>query len=218
VPSDNRTALDLAGSGGLAPGQPAHGPGMGSQGTLAACPPLPPVALLPGRGLSPDRGREVTEVYFAKGAFMDGAEPSSSPPSDTRASASAYRNGHGGKTSTVEIGPFTKIPNKFFGSGTAAMLGQSASLFFLALCEHANRNSDLTFKSSDKALASDTGLGTRTICDARKRLREKGLITCERASGQSFVYTLVVLSLMWVPVSERPRQKRKPRAMSVARA
>lgn len=68
MPSDNRAALDFAGSGGPAPGQPAHGPGMGSQGTLAACPHLPPVALLPGRGVAPDRGREVTDA--AKGSQL----------------------------------------------------------------------------------------------------------------------------------------------------
>ena len=112
----------------------------------------------------------------------------------------------------VEIGPYSKIPSKFFGSGTAANLKPSAALLFLALCEQANRHNSNTFKASDKALASETGLGTRTICDARKRLAERGLITCSRQMGQSYEYTIPKLSLQWVPLAERLRPKQKPRA------
>jgi hypothetical protein len=118
----------------------------------------------------------------------------------------------------VEIGPFSKVPSKFFGSGTASSLGASASLVFLALCEHANRNSSNTFKASDRALASETGLGTRTICDARKRLIEHDLISCSRENGQSFNYTIPTQSLEWVPLKQRLRAKRKPRAIHALRA
>lgn len=117
----------------------------------------------------------------------------------------------------VEIGSFTKIPNKFFGSGTASSLGTSASLLLLALYEHANRNNSNTFKTSDKALASDTGLGTRTICDARKKLTEHGHILCAREKGQSHKYTIKNLQLKWKRLEERPRQKLKPRALHAAR-
>jgi hypothetical protein len=118
----------------------------------------------------------------------------------------------------VEIGPFTKIPCKFFGSGTAASLRPSAALLFLALCEHANRINGNTFKASDRALASETGLGTRTICNARNRLIERGLISCSRQEGQSYVYTLPVFSFPWIRLEERPRQKKKPRAIHATRA
>ena len=118
---------------------------------------------------------------------------------------------------SVEIGPYTKIPNRLFGSGMAARLRPSAGYMYLALCEHANRNSSNTFSASDKALASDTGIGTRTICDARKKLIERGLISCKREKGQSFVYTLLKPSLEWKPVKERPRHKLKPRALHALR-
>jgi hypothetical protein len=119
---------------------------------------------------------------------------------------------HGKPKGSVDIGPFAKIPNRLFGSGTARDLKPSPTLIYVALCDHANRNSSKTFKASDKALASDTALSPRTICDARKRLIEKGLITCTRAEGQSYVYTLTVPSWDWIPVAERPRTKLKPRA------
>ncbi len=118
----------------------------------------------------------------------------------------------------VEIGLYSEMPSKFFGSGTASSLRPSASLVFLALCEHANRNESNTFKASDRALASETGLGTRTICDARKRLIEHGLISCSRENGQSFNYTIPSLSLKWIPLAQRPRLKRKPRALHASRA
>lgn len=117
----------------------------------------------------------------------------------------------------VEIGNFSKMPNQFFGSGCAARLGTSPTVLFLALCEQANRNSANYFAVSDRALASDTGLGPRTICDARKRLIEEGLISCLREKGRSFTYTLSKYDLRWVGMKDRPRAKRKPRALKSAR-
>ncbi len=114
--------------------------------------------------------------------------------------------------SSVDIGPFTKIPNRLFGSGMARTLKPSATVLYVALCEHANRDGNNTFRASDKALASDTNLSPRTICDARKRLIENEAITCTREEGQSYVYTLLVPSWNWLPVAKRPRSKLKPRA------
>lgn len=119
---------------------------------------------------------------------------------------------------SVDIGPYTQIPNKLFGSGTAAILGPSATLLWVALCEHANRNSENTFSVSDKSLASDTTLSPRTICDARKVLRERGFLKAERQKGTSYSYTLLPCKLGWVPVKERLREKRKPRALHAKRS
>ena len=93
----------------------------------------------------------------------------------------------------------------------ARALRPSATVLYVALCENANRKGSNTFKASDKALASETTLSTRTIRDARIRVIEKGLITVERGTGQSYTYTLSVPSLEWVPLAERPRGKLKPR-------
>ena len=117
----------------------------------------------------------------------------------------------------VEIGPFSKMPGKLFGSGTAANLGPFSRLVFLALCEHANRNSSNTFKASDRALASDTGLAPRTIGDARKRLSEHNLISFSRQEGQSFNYTIPIHSFDWTPLDQRLRSNRKPRALHASR-
>jgi hypothetical protein len=127
----------------------------------------------------------------------------SSPPSG---------KSEGKRQEGVDIGRFSMIPRMFFGSGTAATLGRPAMILFFALCEHANRNSGNSFKASDKALAADTGLGPRTICDGRKQLEERGLISCIRDAGESHFYTLPVYSFDWVKVEDRLRPKLKPRA------
>jgi hypothetical protein len=136
--------------------------------------------------------------------FPDGLQPSPTPFRVTKKV---------GAGTTVEIGGFTKIPNQLFGSGMARALRPSATVLYAALCESANRNSSNTFKASDKALASETTLSTRTICNARKKLIEKGLITVdERKKGSSYFYTLSALPLKRLPVDDRrPRGKLKPR-------
>ena len=118
----------------------------------------------------------------------------------------------------VDCGQFTKIPNKLFGSGTARELKPAATLLYLALWENANRHGKAEFKASDKALASETTLSSRTICDARKRLIETGLISCIREPGQSFTYTLPKPEMNWVPLKDRPRKKMLPRAYHAQRA
>lgn len=132
---------------------------------------------------------------------------------DSQTTSPISEGSKGKNLGTVEIGPFSKMPRMFFGSGTAAELGPSVAVLFLALCEQANRNNSNTFKASDRMLASETGLGPRTICDARKTLDERKLISCSRHDGQSYIYTLSAYSFPWVQLVDRPRQKRKPRAL-----
>ena len=124
----------------------------------------------------------------------------------------------GREKGSVDVGPFTKIPNRLFGSGMARELKASATLLYVALCEGANRKGSNKFKASDNALASETNLSTRTICDARKRLIERSLISCDREKGQSYFYTLSVPPLKWVPLAERRREKLKPRAYHAHKA
>jgi replication initiation and membrane attachment protein DnaB len=95
----------------------------------------------------------------------------------------------------------------------AARLGRSAGFVYLALCDHANRKGEISFSASDKALAGDTRIAPRTICDARKKLIEYGLISCEREKGRSHVYTLLKPSWDWKPLKERHRRTLKPRAL-----
>jgi len=113
----------------------------------------------------------------------------------------------------LDIGGYAKFPNRLFGSGMAARLGPSATLIYLALCDHANRKSEMSFSASDNALAGDTGIAPRTIFNARKKLIEYGLISCEREKGRSHIYTLLKPSWEWKPLKERPRRTLKPRAL-----
>jgi hypothetical protein len=110
------------------------------------------------------------------------------------------------------------MPRMFFGSGTAAQLGKSASLFYLALCEHANRHGKATFKAADHSIASDTGMSERDFSAARKALKGQGLISFTREKGHSYVYTLVRLELKWVRLEDRPRVKLKARGPHSSKA
>jgi hypothetical protein len=112
----------------------------------------------------------------------------------------------------IEIGPYAQFPNRFFGSGMGARLGPSAGYVYFALLDHANRVGKMSFSASDKALAGDTRIAPRTICNARKKLIEYGLISCEREKGRSHVYTLLKPSWDWKPLKERLRRTLKPRA------
>jgi hypothetical protein len=120
----------------------------------------------------------------------------------------------------LDIGHWARFPNKFFGSGMARKVGTSASVLYFALCENANRNREPsnTFKASDRALASETGLSPRTMRDVRTKLLENGLVSYSRDPGQSYTYTLLRQELKWLKRSERPRPKQKPRAMAAAKA
>lgn len=119
---------------------------------------------------------------------------------------------------TLEIGPFTKVPNKYFGSGMGQSVGPSATVLYFALCEHGNRNSANTFKASDRALASETSLSPRTIREARIKLLESGLIAFSRDPGESYTYELRRQKMSWVPLANRPRRSKKPRASAVYHA
>jgi len=124
------------------------------------------------------------------------------------------------KQARVDIGPFAKFPNKFFSSGMARKVGRSGSLLYFALCENANRYRvpSNTFKASDKALASETGLSPRTMRNVRIKLWENGLVEYSREPGESYTYTLLPQCLKWLKRTERLRHKQQPRAMFARRA
>jgi len=152
------------------------------------------------------------KVYFSSNAFVDGTKPRRATARETYGPSQWSPKSPSAKASTVEIGLFTKVPRLLFGSGTAARLGRSALCLFVALCEHANRHGRTTFSASDEALACDTGMSPRTICDARKRLREHGMIQTVRTSGSAFRYTILPQAFEWKPLDQRQRRKLKPRA------
>lgn len=112
-----------------------------------------------------------------------------------------------------DVGPYFRVPKGLFQNGIAPRLGASAVTVYAALCEHANRKGANVFSVGDRSLAADTGMGPRTIRDIRTKLRSEGLVSFVREAGNSYTYTLVPVQLAWVPVEDRPRQPKKPRAL-----
>jgi DNA-binding transcriptional ArsR family regulator len=120
----------------------------------------------------------------------------------------------------VELGPYFTVPKVLIQSGIAGRIGPYATVVYIALCEHANRGKredQNTFSVSDRALAADTGIAERTIRNHRTKLVEQGLISCRRDTGQSYIYTILLLPSEWVPIKDRPRKKRKRRALHASR-
>lgn len=153
-----------------------------------------------------------TRQYFNVDAFPEASDSTDTGRPKRYAPASGNRTKQPEPSGKVEIGRFTMLPRMLFGSGMAAKLGQSATLLYVALWEHANRNSGNTFKASDSALASDTGLAPRTISGLRQKLLDNGLVEVSRKPGQSSLYTLLPQAFEWMQVDLRPRRKRNPRA------
>jgi hypothetical protein len=103
------------------------------------------------------------------------------------------------------------MPYRLFSSGLGAKLGPSAGWLYAALCSYANDDSSVTFSMSNNAIASDTGMSARTIGDAKKKLREVGLIEYSSVPGRRDEYTLKKPDLERIKRGERPRAKKKPR-------
>jgi hypothetical protein len=115
------------------------------------------------------------------------------------------------KQQAVDVGRFFQVPYRLFSSGLGAKIGPSAGWLYMALLSHANDNHSLTFAVSSKALASDTGMAPRTIGEAKKKLKELGLIEYSAEPGHKERYTLKKPELERVKRDERPRKKQKPR-------
>ena len=115
-----------------------------------------------------------------------------------------------------DLGPYFAVPKGFIRGGVAARLGPSAALVYVALCEHRNRDRKKALSVSDRALAADTGVAERTICGIRAKLAAEKLITYSRSNGASHTYTLLPVPPTWVPIADRPRRKREPRARGAA--
>jgi hypothetical protein len=118
---------------------------------------------------------------------------------------------NGKQPETVDIGPFFQMPYRLFSSGMGAKLRPSEGWLYAALCSQANDNLSVSFSVSSKALASDTGISPKKIGEAKRRLRELGLIDYSSKPGSKDQYTLMKPELDRIKRKERPRAKLKPR-------
>jgi hypothetical protein len=116
------------------------------------------------------------------------------------------------------LGPYFITPKGLFQNGIAARIGASAVTIYVALCEQANRKNGNVVSISDRSLASDTGVSERTIREIRPNLCRERLVSFNREPGHSYTYTLFPVELApRIPVKERPRQPKKPRALYAER-
>ena len=123
-----------------------------------------------------------------------------------------------GRTKNPELGRYFTVPKGLIENGIAARIGASAVTIYVALCLHANQKNGNVVPVSDRTLAAETGVAERTIRQVRFRLCKERLVTVDRKPGASYDYTLIPVQLTArIPIKERLRKPRKPRAIHASR-
>jgi hypothetical protein len=87
--------------------------------------------------------------------------------------------------------------DKFFGvhphvirSGLWSKMRPGEKDLLIYLLEESERHCTRELKRTDAEVSATVGAATRTLCDARKKLSERGLIQYRRTDGGKFLYTI----------------------------
>jgi hypothetical protein len=85
---------------------------------------------------------------------------------------------------------FFGVPQFVVRSGLWANMKPSVRCLYVSLLHESERRSTRQFKIKDSDLERLSGLATRTISDARKKLQELGLILYRSGAGNIYTYTI----------------------------
>ena len=92
---------------------------------------------------------------------------------------------------TVMFKGFFGVPQFVIRSGLWARMKPSEQSLYIALCHDSERYCTRELRRSDAEMLKLTGLSSRTLCNARKRLPELGLAHYHLQPGGKHVYTLL---------------------------
>lgn len=91
----------------------------------------------------------------------------------------------------------TVMLNSFFGlhpyvvrSGLWARMKPGEKDLYVYLMEESERHRTRIIKATDAAIHELVGVAPRTLCNARKKLREYGLILYKAERGKRYAYTI----------------------------
>jgi hypothetical protein len=82
------------------------------------------------------------------------------------------------------------VPHAVMRSGLWAKMRPSEWGLYVALMHDSERYRTKEMERTDAQMSKWTGLGKRTLCEARKRLQERGLVWCKRGRGNVYRYLL----------------------------
>lgn len=91
----------------------------------------------------------------------------------------------------------TVMIDKFFGvhpyvtrSGLWAKMKPGAKDLYIYLMAESERNCTREMKRTDAVITLAVGVSGRTLCNARKKLQEFGLILCKKGEGNKYNYVI----------------------------
>lgn len=91
---------------------------------------------------------------------------------------------------TVMIDRFFGLPQSLIRSGVWANMKPSEWSLYVCLMHDSEQYRTRELVRTDAQLCQSTGMSSRALCDARKKMQERGLVVCERTTGNVYLYTI----------------------------
>lgn len=91
---------------------------------------------------------------------------------------------------TVMIGRYFGMPQELVRSRIWRKMKPGEKDLYVCLVHRSERYTTRTMTVSDAEVTEEVGAAPRTCCNARKKLRELGLITYKREEGSAYSYEL----------------------------
>jgi hypothetical protein len=88
------------------------------------------------------------------------------------------------------FGRFFGVPQAVVRRGTWAQMKPTELSLYIVLLHESERYCTRELKRTDAQLGQLSGLSSRSFCNARKKLQERGLLLYKRSSGNIYIYTL----------------------------
>jgi hypothetical protein len=86
--------------------------------------------------------------------------------------------------------PFFGVPQSAVRLGLWAKMKPGEKDLYICLMHRSERYSSREINVTDDAVRQEVGAAPRTLCNARKRLQEYGLIQCGKISGNKYRYII----------------------------
>jgi hypothetical protein len=107
---------------------------------------------------------------------------------------------------TVMLDSFFGVHPAVIRSGLWKRMRSGERDLYLFLMERSEGLRTRQLKFVDAEVRKAMGTAPRTLCDARKRLQEYGLVLCERKDGNKYLYT-ICNPITGVPYPGGPKDK-----------
>jgi hypothetical protein len=91
---------------------------------------------------------------------------------------------------TVMFDRYFGLPQHVVRSRLWAEMKPSEWSLYVCLMYESERYSNREIRRTDAQLRELSSLSSRTLCNARKKLQERGLVACQRASGNVYLYVI----------------------------